>query len=179
VSSWVAVAVCWKRDINHAQARPGQRLASRTSATEKPSWEMFALARLESPVRRCYSRRAARVRCDRSTPAAVPHAHTRRPARRSRARPRAAFRQEVQHSSSRWGPTPVPAQVGVPRLWKIRRPLRRESRLLANPATADRRSRPCGVASSARCPPQDEPDDVDSHRLRSTWKPSYATVAHP
>jgi hypothetical protein len=39
-------------------------------------------------------------------------------------------------------------------------------------------SRPCGVASWARCPPQDEPDDVDAHRLRSTWKPSYATVAH-
>jgi hypothetical protein len=128
VSSWVAVAVCWKRDINHAQARPGQPLANRTSATEKPSRGMFALARLESPVRRptasyrdlargdldqlqvvvqvdrlrlranaptqgrttarpherrdaqparnrdvtpCHSRRPARMRCERSTPAAA------------------------------------------------------------------------------------------------------------
>jgi hypothetical protein len=78
------------------------------------------------------------MRCDRSTPAAT-HAGQHVGAGLD-AEPLSAKR--FRTAQAQMGADPVPPQVGVPHLWKIRRHLRRESRLLANPATAGSRKPP-------------------------------------
>jgi len=89
------------------------------------------------------------MRCDRSTPAAAPHAHTRRPARTSRARRRAAFRQEVPHSS------------------KTRRPRKRPNKPKPLPwvATSCRGNLMVSRASAVGCHPLREVPSLRGRRL--------------